>query len=550
MKPFTPPFSFVLLIAFFSLLSYPSGWAQQNTTDGTSSIPSFEDPYEDNIQRGIEALRKRNAEEAADWFEVVRKEAGRNHNNEQKKEAKDLRDKAEKNYSPYFSLLDNAERHAVQQEFKEALADYEKAKFEARKITDFPIETVREFDAQLWEDAQNMKDSAEQQRAEAYQKALSSGKAALAAGEPDKALALFEYAASQATYQDSHSGYINDWITDARYHIWLKKGENQFDLGNYELALQYFGQAKSINNDYNLESRIERANRNLYDRHLKQAEALYQQEDCALSAKAYQRAKLYGNSGEVSGRMMKRHDELLAKGKEDFNNKAYYCARIHFQNARHFEESTEVESYLKEVEKIINYTEFMEKGKNLMGEDKLDEAYNYFAKAANLRATEEVEQQLKKINDYQKRLREGQSAMESGQLAKAVLQFNEANALIYTPKVIELIAKANGLYTDVTVVVATDEILGKDLSQAALYLENLSRQDRHEQEYRGGKAHFFGLEPGRYQAYIYGVKEKDADNGSYSEIKLNYNDPFDLEGGKVDITLSANRVIVKRLDRP
>ena len=99
MKPFTPPFSFVLLIAFFSLLSYPSGWAQQNTTDGTSSIPSFEDPYEDNIQRGIEALRKRNAEEAADWFEVVRKEAGRNHNNEQKKEAKDLRDKAEKNYS-------------------------------------------------------------------------------------------------------------------------------------------------------------------------------------------------------------------------------------------------------------------------------------------------------------------------------------------------------------------------------------------------------------------------------------------------------------------
>lgn len=509
-----------------------------------------EDSYDEYIQKGIQALQKRDTKQAVEWFKEARKEARRNKNKEQKDEARELIRKTEGHYKPYFEFTIRGERHAVQRDYKKALVEYDNALKEAQRIARIRIPVIEKLDAQFLSEAETRKSEAEKQRIEAYQRAVSFGISSMGAGSPNEALSQLEYAAGQMEYYEASSARVDGLIKEAQYNIWLQKGDRQFSWGNYELALEYFGKARSFDNHYDLNSRIARANRRLYEQQLALADTLFRQEAYALSAKAFRRAEQYDDRGEVYRMMMSRHDELLAKGEQDFRNGAYYSARVHFRNALHFQESTDVTAYLKEVERIIQYMELMENARGLMEEDKIDEAYKVFEKAAAIQPGEAAEQQLQRIEGYREHIRQGNAAMREDDPEGAVVQFKKAKVLIYTPEVNELISKAACMYSDLTVEVDTDELMGKDLSQASIYLEKVSGKHpfHKEEEFRGGQVHFFGLEPGRYRIYLRGLREKNSGFGFGPPPGKEYGNGFQLNGGKYLLRLSAKGIDLKEED--
>lgn len=360
------------------------------------------DTFEENIAKGIEALRQHNAVLAKQYFKAAKKDG----KGPQKKYARRLVRKM-RYLDDYCSQIKKGEYDTQSENHRQAYEHYQQAE-QALKAS-FRKYDVPDLDSELSQRIDNRIQEANRNRQTAFQDAIDQGEQHLFEDDPHAALSVFQYAQSQMYRKEYASHNIQERVDDAQrkadYKDYVAKGNEYLADGDLHNARDWFYKARE----------------------------------------KWITSEVDGNIEEVEVLLIEAY---ISEGESYFTVGAYEKALTSFQKAADYRKSTEVVNWIKQTEGAL-YNQFLMEGDTLSGRQAFPEAIAAFQKAQSYRDTDEIRQRIQQATEdhYHFLVDAGQQALQQDTLELALAHFEKAATVKSTEKVQSLIAETKeGLY--------------------------------------------------------------------------------------------------------
>lgn len=383
--------------------------------------------------------------EAYIWMQQAKSEAKMGKNPAWKIRADKLDKKIEKYYQPFFQKVESANLLKRNDKYKSAIEQLEEAKEIIVGSLAIDLSEARELDNQLVDGIHTNLAKTDTARMEHYTELINNGQRLIQFNDPAGALNMFEAARDQMFQErgEWEHNRIDYYIAKAKYKELLQEGDRFYMRNEFEDAYEIYKQAqKTSPESIDVDNRIRKVENDLYRTYIRDGDQAFSSRDYEASSAAYKKAKQFKPDGPEAEQRVKKHYETFKNSGDRFlNQERYEDAKTNFEWAQLFFDSDEIRVKIDQTEHSLAYSKNYEKGLEYIKTDDIDGAKRSFEKAARHAQTEEVQEQLNFIRNYNEHIRSGKRLMKKNP-EEAMNHFRSAKALFSTSEVEKLMAKA------------------------------------------------------------------------------------------------------------
>lgn len=413
-----------------------------------AASPSTLHSFEDQIEKGTEALHQHDALLAKQHF-VAAKKAGKG---EQKKLARRLIRKM-RYLEDYCTFVKKGGHFIQDQQYRLAYQSFQKA--QSILETSIRKHPVPDLDSELSYQIKTRVQQTNRERKTAFQDAIQKGQQLLIQDDPHAALAAFKYAKDQM-YQNEYNAFdIQYYLSDAKrkadYKDFLIKGNEYLADGDLHNARNWFYKAQGKWETSEVANNIEEVEVLLLEAYISEGESYFTVGAYEKALLSFQKAYDYRETNEVVHWIDKTkealYNQFLEEGDTFSVSHSYPEAIVAYQKAQSYWDSEEIKQRILRA-KEDHYQYLVQNGKEALQQDALEKALEQFKKAAEVKSTEQIKSLIIETEDklYLKHFNIAQDSLEREVFAGALAAAQIAQTYKTTPEIQTLIQQAeNGM---------------------------------------------------------------------------------------------------------